>query len=556
MIGAMAAAPETTPDPRRWIAAGVVIVSVIIPVLDNTVLNVAIPSILREFRTELPSLQWVITGYSLTFATLLIIGGRLGDMYGHRRMFIIGAAIFGFGSLLASVSQSVPQLFLGEALIEGIGASLMIPATLAILATTFVGAERAIAFSAWGAAAGASVAFGPVLGGFLTTEFSWRWAFRINVIVAPLIVIGALLFMHPDRPRTGPRPRIDFPGAILIASGSFSLIFGLSEGSTYGWWAPIKDVTIAGHDIWPADRAVSIIPIAFLVAALLLTAFVVIERAKERAQRDPLFEFGQLRHLGFRYGLLTTMVLAMGQFGLLFVIPVLLQDGEHLSALETGLWMVPMGVCIALAAPIAGRLTRYVSITSIVRTGLALEAIGLAAVAVVVTPHMTFWAMFPGSVVFGIGVGFASSQLVNVILSDIEPEKTGVASGANTTVRQVGLALGIATFASLINVFTIRHAQSALHAASLSDATRSATLGLVHGQGVNVTPPASASAGEIATIQHIIEASVAAGARPALWFAAAVVTIGTGLSFLIPRVTVARESIAETTVEALTSELA
>ena len=147
-------------DPRRWFAASVAIVSVAIPVLDNTILNLAVPTILREFHTQLSSLQWVITGYSLTFATLLIIGGRLGDIYGHRRMFVLGAAIFGVGSLLASVSNSVPTLFVGEALIEGIGASMMIPATLSILSNTFQGAERPKAFAAWGAVAGAAVAFG------------------------------------------------------------------------------------------------------------------------------------------------------------------------------------------------------------------------------------------------------------------------------------------------------------------------------------------------------------------------------------------------------------
>ena len=193
--------PETPaePDPRRWFAAAVVIVSVAIPVLDNTVLNVAIPTILREFHTDLPSLQWVITGYSLTFATLLIIGGRLGDMYGHRRMFMLGAAIFGVGSFLASVSHSVPTLVLGEAIIEGIGASLLIPATLSILSTTFEGPERAIAFAAWGTVAGASVAFGPLVGGFLTTKYSWRWALRINVIAAPLFVDRRAVAHAPGR---------------------------------------------------------------------------------------------------------------------------------------------------------------------------------------------------------------------------------------------------------------------------------------------------------------------------------------------------------------------
>ena len=202
----------------------------------------------------------MITGYSLTFATLLIIGGRLGDMYGHRRMFMVGAAIFGVGSLLASVSHSVPTLVLGEAIIEGIGASLMIPATLSILSTTFEGPERAIAFAAWGAVAGASVAFGPLVGGFLTTEYSWRWALRINVIVAPLFVIGALLFDAAATSAPARRPRIDVPGAAMIATGSFALVFGLSEGATYGMVAAAPGLRrSAGRHVWPATRPVSIV---------------------------------------------------------------------------------------------------------------------------------------------------------------------------------------------------------------------------------------------------------------------------------------------------------
>ena len=138
-----------------------------------------------EFHTTLPSLEWVITGYALTFATLLIIGGRLGDIYGHRRIFVVGAALFGVGSLLASESRSVAELIVGEAMIEGIGASLMLPATLAILSSTFKGRERGTAFAVWGATAGVAVACGPVVGGILTTDYSWRWSFRINVIIAP-----------------------------------------------------------------------------------------------------------------------------------------------------------------------------------------------------------------------------------------------------------------------------------------------------------------------------------------------------------------------------------
>jgi len=437
-------------DPRRWFAAVVVIVSVAIPVLDNTVLNVAIPTILREFHTDLPSLQWVITGYSLTFATLLIIGGRLGDMYGHRRMFMAGAAIFGAGSFVASVSHSVPALVVGEAIIEGIGASLLIPATLSILSRTFEGPERAVAFAAWGTVAGASVAFGPLVGGFLTTDYSWRWALRINVIAAPLFVVGALLFMRADE-RPERRPRIDVPGAALIATGSFAFVFGLSEAATYGMFRPLQDFTVNGHLLWPATRPISIAPLAIGFAAVILVGFYGFERAKERNDRDPLFEFSQLEHRSFRYGLQTTMVLAMGQFGFLLVIPVLLQDGQHFSALRSGAYMVPMGALIALGAPIGARCTRTIGTTRVVRTGLVFEAVGLVVVAVMISTHTTLLALLPGSALFGIGVGFASSQLTNVILSEVDRDKAGVASGTNTTVRQVGAALGIAVIGSLLN---------------------------------------------------------------------------------------------------------
>jgi EmrB/QacA subfamily drug resistance transporter len=523
------------PDPKRWFAAAVVIVSVAIPVLDNTVLNVAIPTILREFHTDLPSLQWVITGYSLTFATFLIIGGRLGDMYGPRRMFVVGATIFGFGSFLASVSHSVPTLVLGEAIIEGIGASLLIPATLSILTTTFVGRERAIAYAAWGTAAGASVAFGPLVGGFLTTDYSWRWALRINVIAAPLFVLGALLFMRPDR-RPDRRPGIDLPGAAMIATGSFALVFALSEAATYGLFRPLRDFSVGGRIVWPADRGISIALLAFAVAVIILAGFAAFERAKEIRGHDPLFEFGQLRHLGFRYGLQTTMVLAMGQFGFLLVVPVLLQDGQHFTPLRAGAYMVPMGALIALGAPLGARITRVIGTTRVVRIGVVLEAVGLAVVALMISTDTSLLALLPGSALFGVGVGFSASQLTNVILSDIDKDKAGVASGTNTTVRQVGAALGIAVIGSLLNAETIKHAVRSVRTIDLPQRVQTATIARIRAQGVNFVPPRGTPRPRASALVHALEQSVVAGARPALLFAAAVCALGGFLSLLIPNI--------------------
>jgi EmrB/QacA subfamily drug resistance transporter len=535
-----APAPEVTEldndaanDRARWLTAGIVIVAAFIVVLDNTVLNVAIPTILRDFDTSLVTLQWVITGYALTFATLLIIGGRLGDVYGHRRIFMIGTVLFGIGSLIAALSQGVTELIIGEAIIEGIGASLMLPATLAILSGTFRGRERATAFAAWGATAGVAAAVGPVVGGFLTTNYSWRWSFGINVILTPLAFLGAWLFMSPMR-ASDRRMKIDAPGAGLIASGMFLLVFGLSEGSTYGWWKPLKDFTIAGHVLWPATAPISIIPVMFVAAALLLGAFYVLERWKERADRDPLFEFKHLRFKTYRYGLLTGMVVAMGQLGLSFVLPEYLQSAKGLSAARNGLWLLPTGVFVIIGAQLGGRLIHRFGTTIVVRVGLLAYALGILFILRVVSLDITAWQLLPGLALYGTGIGFAGAQLTNVVLWQIPKESSGVASGANTTVRQVGMALGVAMIGALLTTLTISHATTSIDQSSMAQPVKTEAVAGIHSLGANYQPPASASSSDVATITHAIQHGVISGTRAALIFAFIVVAIGGLLSFLIP----------------------
>lgn len=449
-----------TPDPRRWITLSLVIMSAFIVVLDNTVLNVAIPTILRDLHTNLAAVQWVISGYSLTFASLLIIGGRLGDLYGSRRMFIIGAAIFGVGSFIASISTGIPEMIVGEAIIEGIGASLMLPATLSIISTTFDGHERATAFAAWGAVIGAGAAFGPVLGGYLTTYHSWRWAFRLNVIVAPIVMLGVLLFMRQEAPARA-RSRLDVPGALFVAVGMFSLVFGITQSNTYGWFRSLHDFSVVGHVVWSKSHHLSIVPIAFVLAAVMLVAFVRLELRLERGTGQPLFELGQFRNKSFRYGVLVAFLLSMGQFGMMFVVPVFLQDAKHLSALDNGLWMCPMGVAMLVSAQLGGRLTRAIGTVALVRIGLLIDVVGIVGEAFLLRPTVTFWQLLPIVVLYGFGSGFVSSQLTNVVLFAVDPEHAGAASGANSTARQTGSALGIAVIGAVFTAVIARHGLAA-----------------------------------------------------------------------------------------------
>ena len=522
-------------DPRRWVALLVVLLAAFIVVLDNTVLNVAIPTIRADFHTTLPSLLWVITGYALTFATLLVIGGRLGDIYGHRRIFIIGAGLFGVGSLVASVSTSVPQLILGEAIIEGIGASLMLPSTLAILSTTFKGRERATAFAAWGATAGVAAAFGPVVGGFLTSDYSWRWSFRINVIIAPLAILGAVFFMKKSE-RAPRRLPLDASGAALIAAGMFSLVFALSEGSTYGWWQPLKEFSVFGHGVWPVSRPVSIMPIVLVLAIAILVGFYFVERAKERRDESPLFPFAHLKIKTYRYGLLTGLVLAMGQFGLSFVLPVFLQGARLLTPQQNGWWQFPTGVFIIIGAQVGGRLIRAFGVTIVVRLGLFSYAVGMLLIYHAVSLDITALRLLPGLAFYGIGIGFAGAQLTNVVMSEIPAESSGVASGANTTVRQVGAALGVAMIGSLLSAQILSHSVTRIRAAALPAAIKVQALAGVHAQGAFYRPPASTSPHDTTILQQALRTSVAGGTRTALVFAASIVLIGALLSFLIPRV--------------------
>jgi EmrB/QacA subfamily drug resistance transporter len=512
----------------------IVILAAFIVVLDNSVLYVAIPTILRDFHTTLPSLQWVVTGYALTFASLLIIGGRLGDVYGHRRIFIVGAALFGVGSFIASISNGVPELILGEAVIEGIGASLMLPATLAILSSTFQGRERGTAFAAWGATAGLGAALGPVVGGILTTDYSWRWAFRINVIVAPIAIIGALVFIRAEVPDKQ-HLKVDVPGALLVASGMFLLVFGLSEGGAYGWLRPTAAVRVAGTVVWPSGWPSSIVPVSILLALGILATFVAYERARERRGDDPLFEFSLLRIRSLRWGLLTRSILSMGQLGVLFVLPVFLQDGKQLSAEQSGFWLLPSGLFIIVGARVGGALVQRYGATVVVRLGLILEGLGIAYLALVLRSTMSFPELVPGLMLYGIGIGCAAAQLTNVILEHVPKVKSGVVSGANATVNQVGSALGVAIIGAILTARTISEATAEITATDLPTNLKAVARSRVHALGTNYTPPHDISHRDLDALRHALTTAVSSGVRFALVFATFVVAVGAIVSWLIPR---------------------
>ncbi|MCU1346016.1 MAG: putative transport protein [Acidimicrobiia bacterium] len=520
-------------DPKRWIALVILSSALFIIVLDNTILNVAVPTIIRQFHTQVSSMQWVISGYSLVFASLLISFGRLGDIYGRRKLFFTGAGLFAVGSLIASLSQSVVQLFLGESLLEGIGAAMMLPATLSILSATFQGRERGVAFAVWGSVAGGAGALGPWVGGILTTDYSWRWAFRVNVVIAPLAIIAAYFYVHDSKDERA--KGLDLGGVLLVTVGLLALVFGIIEAARYGWWKPIGDRSIGGWD-WPFD-SVSLVPVSLLIAVVALTLFVRYELRRVRKQQAVVFDFTDLVHRGFRYGLINTTVLAMGEFGAFFVLPIFLQAGLHLSAIRSGTWLLPAGVMAFVGGGIGGQLSRRFGPKYVITAGLAMEALGIWLYVVAFSPHTSFLSLLPALMLHGIGIGFATSQLTNVVLSDIPPQKAGSASGAAGMVRQVGTALGIALIGAIFVAQASSHVRHDMDkATNIPVEVRNQVVASVGDRVGGGAPPGVADTAQSRQIATIVANGVSNASRPAVSFAGVVVTLGALISLLVPNI--------------------
>ena len=441
---ALADAAEPVGDRRRWLAMPFIALGVAMIIVDATIVNVAVPTIIRELHVTATTAEWTNSIYSLVFASLLITLGRVGDMFGRRRLFLAGTVVFVAASLVAATAGSGAILILGRFL-QGIGGAMILPATLSTVNSLFRGRERAIAFAIWGSTIGGMAAIGPFLGGLLTTDLSWRWAFLINVPIGIVIVIGLLLVVpetsEPDAPRG-----FDAPGQLTLIIGLASLVFGLIERQTYGWWASTRRLALLN---WPAGT-LSPIPVVFAISIVSLIGFVLIERSRARAGKLVVVDFRLFSITSFRNGNFAALIVALGEFGLLFALPLYLQGALGLSALQTGAALVPL----ALGTLVAGGLTPVVAPRlgprGVVQTGLGLEVIGIGGLGAVLGPETSVWAIIPWLVLYGVGVGFATAQLTGLILTEVPVEQSGQGSGIQSTFRQVGSALGIAILGTIL----------------------------------------------------------------------------------------------------------
>jgi EmrB/QacA subfamily drug resistance transporter len=434
---------------RQWITLTVLSLSLAIIIIDASIVNVTLPAISNEFKASIPDLQWINSSYALVYASLLITFGRLSDTLGRRLMFLLGVSAFGMGSVVVGGANGVDIIILGR-VIQGIGAAMASPATLSILSVSFTGRSRGVAFGIWGATAGAGGALGPLLGGIFTTDFSWRWAFLINVPIVIIAVIGALLFVPESRDESS-RRQIDIAGIILASLGFAAIVLGFIEAPTYGWVTPTTTAFTIGSYAWPTSAPVSLSLAAFVTGVILLGAFVLYELGLARRGKEPLFDFRLLRFTGFRFGLLTVGVVALGEFGILFILSLYLQETRGLTALNTGLLLLPFAGGAFITAPIAGALSSRVGAKWIISLGMAVEASAIFLISRVTQIDTPLTLFIPIFLLYGIGLGLAIAQLTNVVLSTIPPQFAGTGSGANNTLRQVGAAIGVAILGAVLS---------------------------------------------------------------------------------------------------------
>jgi EmrB/QacA subfamily drug resistance transporter len=407
-----------TDDNRKWWTLGAMCFALFMVMLDNTVVNVALPSIQRDLHAELSALEWVVNGYTLTFAVLIATGGRLGDIFGRRLMFLAGVIIFAVTSATAGLAQD-PAMLIGSRAVQGIGAALMMPATLSIITHTFPAAERGRAIGIWAGVSALALSIGPVVGGFLTEYVSWRAIFFINLPVAVGAVIATVFAVTESRDETVDR-RVDYPGVISLTAGLTAIVLALIEGNNWGWGSPEIIGLLAG----------GVIGLAVFVAIELRVAV-------------PMVEFGLFRTRQFIGTNLVAFIVTFAMMGTFFFMAIYMQDILGYSALEAGVRFLPTTMVIAVIAPISGRLADRLGPATPMSAGLAILAVAMFMFAGIDT-STTYSGLLIPFILMGIGIALIMSPMSTAAMNAVSVQKSGVASGVLQMSRMVGASVGVA----------------------------------------------------------------------------------------------------------------
>jgi EmrB/QacA subfamily drug resistance transporter len=392
--------------------------------LDNLVVTTALPVIRLQLHASLSSLEWTVNAYTLSFAVFLLMGATLGERFGRRRMLIVGLTIFTLGSAAAALSPTTTTLILAR-MIQGMGAAIVTPLTLTILSSAVPAERRGLALGAWGAVGGMAIALGPVVGGAIVQGISWKWIFWLNVPLGALLIPLARLRLAETH---GPSRRFDWRGLVLASGGLFGIVLGLVRGNDIGWTSSQVVLSIA-------------------LGAVALAAFV----AWELRAPAPMLPMQLFRSRGFSAANVACFFMFFGLFGSVFLLAQFLQTAQHYTPLQAGLRILPWTAMPILVAPIAGLVSDRLGGRVVVTTGLVLQSIGLAWVALVTSVSVSYATLVPGFIVSGIGMALFFAPVANTVLSSVRPDQEGIASGATNAIRELGGVFGIAVLAAVFS---------------------------------------------------------------------------------------------------------
>ena len=407
---------------RKWWTLIVVCAATFMLLLDITIVIVAIPEIQSGLHASFSDLQWVIDAYALTLASLLLTAGSLADRFGHRRVFVVGLSVFTLGSLLCGVAQSPLMLTLSRSF-QGIGGAILFATSLALLAQSFRGKDRGVAFGVWGAITGIAVAAGPILGGVITSELSWRYIFFVNLPVGAIAIV--LTEWKVEESVLSQTSRPDWPGFAILTATLVSLVYGLIRESETSWGNTGVIVCLVG-------------------AAVLTTVFFTMQL---RAP-SPMFDLSLLRVPTFSGGLIAAFCMNGSLFAMLLYLVLYLQDDLGYSALATGARLVVLSGGTLVAATVSGRLSSHVPVRWLIGPGLALVALGLLFMSGV-SATSSWTHLVAGFIIAGVGAGMVNPPLASTAVGVVTPDRSGMASGVNTTFRQIGIAVGIALYGTI-----------------------------------------------------------------------------------------------------------
>jgi len=411
-------------------------------------MNVAISAIAKDLGTTVSGVQTAITLFTLTMAALMIPGSKLTDIFGRKRCFAAGLAVYGAGALIALLAQGITLLIVGYSLLEGIGSALMIPPIYILITVVYPDIKaRAKYFGLVSGAGGLGAAAGPLIGGLVTSAISWRASFGLQVLVVAWIIMLARSIYDPAR--AGPTPRFDLTGAVLSAAGLFFIVLGLLQSRAYGFGASRKDFMIGGTVVIPKG-SISVVWILVLIGALFLAWFFLHVRAGERRHRDVLLPLRLFRNKVSNLGLGTQLIQWLTLQGSFFVVSVYLQEVDGYNAIRTGVLLTPATIGILATSAAADRLARRHPQRRLIMAGFASASIGMILLLVLVRAHSAVWTWVPGLLLFGAGVGAMLTSSVNVVQSSFPDKDQGEISGLSRSVSNLGSSLGTALVGSIL----------------------------------------------------------------------------------------------------------